>query len=168
VKKATKLAVIFVVLLAIAAVPLYFYMRQNAGSEGTIQVKGAVNNPANITVSELKTFPPVTVQVTLTSSSSPQENGVFNYTGVPVRSLLEQADAFENAASVYVQASDGYGTTLPLQEVMQNEETILAYEKDGEPLEPITEGGEGPVRLVIATDEFAQRWIKSVAVIEVS
>jgi DMSO/TMAO reductase YedYZ molybdopterin-dependent catalytic subunit len=168
VKKATKLAVIFVVLLAIAAVPLYFYMRQNAGSEGTIQVKGAVNNPANITVSELKTFPPVTVQVTLTSSSSPQENGVFNYTGVPVRSLLEQADAFENAASVYVQASDGYGTTLPLQEVMQNEETILAYEKDGEPLMPLTEGGEGPVRLVIATDEFAQRWIKSVAVIEVS
>jgi DMSO/TMAO reductase YedYZ molybdopterin-dependent catalytic subunit len=168
IKKEAKMALIVFVLLVVAVVPIYLYIRQNAGTEGVIQVTGAVNNPANVTVSELKTFPSVTLQVTLTSSSSPQENGIFNYTGATVRDILEQADALESATSVYVQASDGYGTTLSFQEIMQNEKTILAYEKDGEPLKPFTEGGEGPVRLVIATDEYAQRWIKSVTVIEVS
>ena len=167
-KKATKIAVIVFVLLAIVAVPLYLYMRQQAGPEGMIQVKGAVNNPANVTVSELKRGSSVTVQVTLTSSSNPEENGVFNYTGVPLRAVLEQADVVGNATSVYVQASDGYGITLPLREVMQNEQMILAYAKDGDPLKPLVEGGEGPVRLVIATDEFAQRWIRDVTVIVVS
>jgi DMSO/TMAO reductase YedYZ molybdopterin-dependent catalytic subunit len=166
-KKGTKIVIIAFALLVTITVPLYFYMRQNSAPEGTIQVKGAVNNPANVTFSELKMLPSITVQVTLTSSSSPAENGIFNYTGVPLRDLIEQAGAAENATSVYVQASDGYGVTIPLQEVRQNEKTLLAYAKDGEPLQPLTEGGEGPVRLVIATDEFAQRWIKSVAVIEV-
>ncbi len=165
--KGTKIALIAFALLITVTVPVYFYMRQNAGQEGIIQVKGTVNNPANVTFSELKTLPSVTVQVTLTSSSSPSENGVFNYTGVPVRDLIEQTGAVENATSVYVQASDGYGITIPMQEIMQNEKALLAYEKDGEPLKTLAEGGEGPVRFVIATDEFAQRWIKSVAVIEV-
>jgi len=168
VKKATQIAVLVFVLLAIVAVPLYLYMRQHAGQEGMIQVKGAVNNPANVTVGELKRFPSVTIQVTLTSSSKPEENGSFDYTGVPLREILEQADVVDSATSVYVQASDGFGTTLPLQEVMQNEQMILAYAKDGEPLKPLTEGGEGLVRLVIATDEFAQRWIRDVTVIAVS
>lgn len=166
-QKTTKIAVTAFVLLVIVAVPFYFYMRQNAGTEGSLQLTGAVNNPVNITVSELKTFPQSTLQVTLTSSSNIEDNGIFNYTGIPVRDILEQADVAENATSVYIQAADGYGTTLTLQEVMQNENIILAYEKDGEPMKSLTEGGEGPIRLVIATDEYAQRWIKCVTVIKI-
>jgi DMSO/TMAO reductase YedYZ molybdopterin-dependent catalytic subunit len=169
VRKNSKIAVIVFVLLLVVTVPIYFYIRQNAGTEGSIEFRGTVSNPVNVTVSELKTFSSVTLQVKLTSSSSPKENGVFDYTGVPLRVLLEHAGVFENATSVYVQASDGYATTLTLQKVMEeNENLILAYEKDGIALEPLTEGGEGPVRLVIATDEYAQMWIKSVTVIEVS
>jgi DMSO/TMAO reductase YedYZ molybdopterin-dependent catalytic subunit len=166
-KKETKLVAIAVVLLVIVAVPIYFYIRQNAGTEGTLQLTGAVNNQVNVTVGELKTFPQSTLQVTLTSSSNIEENGVFNYTGVAVRDILEQAGVTENTTSVYLQASDGYGATLSFQEVMQNENIILAYEKNGEPMKHLTEGGEGPIRLVIATDEYAQRWIKSVTVIEI-
>ena len=140
-KKSTKISVIAFVVLILVAVPIYFYMRQNAGPEDAIQVKGAVNNPVNVTVSELRTFSSVTVQVTLTSSSKPEDNGVFSYTGVPIRDLLEQANLLEHASSVYVQASDGYGITLSLQEVMQNQHLIIAYEREGKPLEPQTEGG---------------------------
>jgi DMSO/TMAO reductase YedYZ molybdopterin-dependent catalytic subunit len=167
-KKETKITIIVFVLLIAIAVPAYFYMRQNAGPEGIIQVKGAVNNPANVTFSELKAFTPLNVTVTVSSSSHPEDSGVFNYKGASLRSLLEQAHAFENATSVFVQAADGYGTTLPLQEVMQNEKIILAYEKDGASIKSLTEGGEGPIRLIIATDQFAQRWIRDVAAIEVS
>jgi DMSO/TMAO reductase YedYZ molybdopterin-dependent catalytic subunit len=81
-KKASKVAVIAFALLIIAVVPVYFYMLQNAGTEGNIQVRGAVSNPGNFTYSQLKAFSPVTVQVTLSSSTHAADNGFFNYTGV--------------------------------------------------------------------------------------
>jgi DMSO/TMAO reductase YedYZ molybdopterin-dependent catalytic subunit len=165
-KKATKVAVIAFTLLIIVVVPVYFYMRQNAGTEGSIQIKGAVGNPGNFTYSQLEAFSPVTVQVTLSSSSHAADNGVFNYTGVYLRLLLEQVHVSANATSVYIQAADGYGTTISIQD-SQNTNTILAYQKDGAPLTALSAGGEGPIRLIIGNDEFAQRWIRGVAIIEV-
>jgi DMSO/TMAO reductase YedYZ molybdopterin-dependent catalytic subunit len=141
-------------------------MRENAGTEGSIEIRGAVGDTGNFTYSQLEAFAPVTVQVTLSSSSRPADNGVFNYTGVPLQVLLEEAHISADAASVYVQAADGYGTTIPIQDA-QNSGTILAYQKDGAPLTALSEGGEGPIRLIIGADEFAQRWVRGVSVIEV-
>jgi DMSO/TMAO reductase YedYZ molybdopterin-dependent catalytic subunit len=166
-QKTTKIAVIAVVLLVIVTVPLYFYMRQNAGTEGSLQLTGTVNNSLNVTVSELKTFPSVTVQVTLTSSSNPEDNGDYNYTGVPVKDILEQADVTENVTSVYVEAADGYGATLTIAEAM-DQNTIIAYAKGDVALTSLQNGGEGPLRLVIGGDEYAQRWVKGVVAITVN
>jgi DMSO/TMAO reductase YedYZ molybdopterin-dependent catalytic subunit len=80
--------------------------------------------------------------------------------------LLEQAHVSANATSVYIQAADGYGTTISIQG-SQNTNTILAYQKDGAPLTTLSAWGEGPIRLIIGNDEFAQRWIRGVAIIEV-
>jgi DMSO/TMAO reductase YedYZ molybdopterin-dependent catalytic subunit len=165
-KKATKVALIAFTLLLIAVVPVYFYVRQNAGTEGSLQIKGAVDNPGNFTYSQLEAFSPVTLQVSLSSSSHAADNGVFNYTGVALGLLLEQAHVSANATSVYIQAADGYGTAIPIQDA-QNASTILAYLKDGAPLTALSAGGEGPIRLIISNDEFAQRWVRGVSVIEV-
>ncbi len=165
-KKANKIALTAIVIVVAITIPVYFYMRQNAGTEGSIQIKGAVSNPRSFTYSQLKTFSPVTVQVTLTSSSNPADNGVFNYTGVPLKILLEQAQASANAISVYVQAADGYGTTISIEDAM-NQNTIIAYARDGSPLTDLKNGGEGPLRLIIGDDQYAQRWIKGVASIEI-
>lgn len=165
-KKANKIAITALVIIVAITVPVYFYMRQNTGTEGSIQIKGAVNNPENFTYSQLEAFSPVTVQVTLTSSSHAADNGVFNYTGVPLKVLLEQVQISANATSVYVQAADGYGTTIPIQDA-QNENTILAYQKNGAALTPLSAGGEGKIRLIIGADQFAQRWIRGVSIIEI-
>ena len=164
--KATKAAIVAFALLIIAVVPVYFYMRQNAGTEGSIQIRGAVSSPGNFTYSQLEAFSPVTVQVTLSSSSHAADNGVFNYTGVSLNALLEQAHVSANATSIYVQAADGYGTTIPIQDA-QNANTILAYQKDGAPMTTLSAGGEGPIRLIIGSDQFAQRWVRGVSVVEV-
>lgn len=166
-KKWTKIAIVSFILLVVATVPVYLYMRQNSGSEDFIQIKGAVLNPANMTYSNFKALTPVTVQVTLTSGKNPAENGVFDYVGVPLFALLKHAHIAENASSVYVQAADGYGISIPLAEIIENEQAILAYERNGDFLSSISKGGEGPYRLIIGTDEFAQRWIRGVAIIEV-
>ena len=166
-KKTTKIAVAILVILVAAAVPLYFYTRPAPVPHGTFQITGKVSNPMNITLTQLQIFTPVTLQVTLTSSGSPSANGVFNYTGVLLGSLLQRAGVSANATSVYIQASDGYGVTLSMQDAM-SPKTIIAYQKDGAFLTPLKNGGEGPFRLIVGTDKYAQRWVMGVVSIQVS
>jgi DMSO/TMAO reductase YedYZ molybdopterin-dependent catalytic subunit len=121
----------------------------------------------NITLSQLQTYSAVTLQVTLTSSGSPSSNGVFNYTGVLLSAILQKAEVSPNATSVYIQASDGYATTLSMQDAM-SPKTIIAYQKDGASLTPLKDGGEGPFRLIVGTDQYAQRWVMGVVSIKVN
>ena len=92
---------------------------------------------------------------------------IYSYTGVTLKELLNRAQVASNATSVYIQASDGYGTTLTIQEA-QKDNVFIAYKKDGATLSLLSEGGEGPYRLVMGDDEYAQRWVRGVVAIEVS
>jgi DMSO/TMAO reductase YedYZ molybdopterin-dependent catalytic subunit len=166
-KKMAKIVIVVFVLLIVAVVPLYYYSHPTNTQENTIQVIGNVDNPLNLTLSQLETITSVTIQATLTSSGSPQDNGVFNYTGVTLKAVLGLVQASDNATAVYIQASDGYGTTITIQDAM-NQNTIIAYAKDGSPLNDLKNGGEGPVRLVIGDDQYSQRWVKGVISIEIT
>lgn len=166
-RKATKITLALIVALVAAAVPLYFFTHPAPVQAGTLQVTGQVNSPLNITFSQLQTYAPTTMQVTLTSSGTPSENGVFNYTGVLLSTLLQQAQVSANASSVFIQASDGYGTTITMLDAM-SQNTIIAYQKNGAPLSALQNGGEGPLRLIIGSDQYAQRWVRGVVAIQVS
>jgi len=164
----TKIALLVFFVLIVAAVPLYIYTRPDAASEAdSLQIKGDVANPQTLTIAQLEAYPKVTLQVTLTSSSQAQDNGNFSYTGVRLKDLLNDAQVNGNATEVFVQAQDGYGTTLTMTEA-QNQNTIIAYQKDGLALTLLKDGGEGPLRLIIGDDEFAQRWVRGVAALEVN
>jgi DMSO/TMAO reductase YedYZ molybdopterin-dependent catalytic subunit len=166
-KKTSKIALAILLVLVAAAVPLYFYAHPATVPSGILQITGQVNNPMSITLSQLQTYTALTVQVALTSSSKPSGNGVFNYTGVLLSTLLEKAGVSASSTSVYIQASDGYGTTLSIQDAM-SQKTIIAYQKDGASLVPLKNGGEGPLRLIVGADQFAQRWVSGVVSIQVS
>jgi DMSO/TMAO reductase YedYZ molybdopterin-dependent catalytic subunit len=166
VKKPTKITLILFVLLVISVVPLYIYTHPDSAKADALQITGNVGTPLAVELSQLQNYSPLTMQITLSSSSRPSENGVFNYTGVPLKDLLAQAGASTNASSVYIQALDGYGTTITIQEAIDSN-TILAYQKDSVLLSALKDGGEGPVRLIIGDDVYAQRWIRGVAIIEV-
>lgn len=166
-KQASKVVTVVFVVLVVLAVPLYFYTRPQAVEAGTIMITGNVNNPQNITLALLESYPMTTIEAMLTSGGNPADNGVFNYTGVLLRDLLNQAQVSANATSVYIQASDGYGATISLKDAQSNS-TLIAYRKDGNSLVPLKSGGEGPFRLVVGGDTYAQRWVKGVIVLKVS
>jgi DMSO/TMAO reductase YedYZ molybdopterin-dependent catalytic subunit len=167
-KRSTTIALSIFILLIAIAVPLYYFTRPDSTQPaGTLQIEGNVNNPINLTISQLQSLPAVTLQVTVSSSSHQEDNGVFNYTGVPLKDLLSQAQANANATSIYVQASDGYGTTITMQDA-QSQNTFIAYQKDGQPLTLLKDGGEGPLRLIIGGDQYAQRWVRGVVALDVS
>jgi DMSO/TMAO reductase YedYZ molybdopterin-dependent catalytic subunit len=167
-QKNTRIALLVFFILIVAAVPLYIYTRPDAAQEpSSLQIKGDATNPQTLTLAQLEAYPSVTLQVTLTSSSRTQDNGDFQYTGVRLSDLLSAANVNGNATSVFVQAQDGYGTTLTMQEA-QSQNTIIAYKKDGTALTQLKDGGEGPLRLIIGDDQYAQRWVRGVAAIEIS
>ena len=165
-RKANKIVAIAFVILLSVTVTVYFYPRQNTVANGRILITGAVSNPENLTESQIEAFSHVTVWVTLSSSFHPLDNGTFSYTGVELRVLLDQAEILPNATSVFIQAPDGYAVSLPIQEA-QKSTTILAYEKDGKPMTPLSTGGEGPIRLVISDQGAPHDWVKGVSLIEV-
>lgn len=167
-RKSNKIVLVAVAILIAVTIPIYFYVRETSGVEGSIQVKGAVSAPQNFTYGQIENLPQTTVQVKISSDYRWWENGTFNYTGVPLITLLEQAQISPNATSVLIQAPDGFAVTLSIQEVNKTN-VILAYQKDGQQLSPFSKGGmgEGPIRLVIGDDHFTSRWVKDVSVIEV-
>jgi DMSO/TMAO reductase YedYZ molybdopterin-dependent catalytic subunit len=164
-KKANKIAIIAIVILVSVAAIVYFYSRPNLGNEGSILVRGAVSNPENLTDNQIEALPSVTVQVNLSNSPSQSEVGIFNYTGVPLKVLLDQAHMSSKATSVFIQAPDGYAATLSIEEA-QKSSTILAYQKDGKPMSPLSTGGEGPIRLVMGDQNAPHDWVKGVSLIE--
>jgi|SRR5665647_188450 len=165
-QKASKIVLVLFIFLIVAALPLYYYTRPETTQTDTLQIKGKVNNPTILSLNQLKTQPSTTVQVTLSSSSRLSDNGVYNYTGIQLLKLLAQANILDSATSVYIQASDGYGTTISIQDAM-NQNTIIAYQRNGSSLTALKDNGEGPVRLIIGSDQFAQRWVRGVVAIEV-
>jgi DMSO/TMAO reductase YedYZ molybdopterin-dependent catalytic subunit len=166
-KKETKIVIITLVLLIVIAVPLYLHLHSDDLQDTVLRIEGNVNNPINLTLNELKDMEPTTVDVELVSSSRPEDSGTFTYVGATLWSLLELADISEEAESVYIEAIDSYGITININDIKQNQQAVLAYSKNDEPLAPFAEGGEGPLRLIIGSDQYAQRWIKSVARVEV-
>jgi DMSO/TMAO reductase YedYZ molybdopterin-dependent catalytic subunit len=167
--KGTKTAAIVFVLLVAVAVPLYFFSRPTDVQEGTLQIRGKVNNPLNLTLSEIEALPSSIIQAKLDSATHVEDEGNFTYTGVTVASLLGLAKVSENASEVFIQSIDSYATTLKFEdEIQSNQRIMLVYQKDGEPLIPLSEGGTGPLCLIIGTDEYATRWVKAVVLLEVS
>ncbi len=167
-KKATKILIIAFVVLALVEIPLYVVVHPTDAPKGYLQIKGNVNHPLNMTISDIQAMPQVELTARLTSSGSPQENGVFNYTGVTVWSLLEKAGISEDATSAYVVASDAYGAVLTIKEVKDNPKIIIAYKEGGEMIKSQADGGWGPLRLVIGSDAYANRWVKWVVSIAVT
>jgi Sulfite oxidase and related enzymes len=167
-KKSTKIALAVLVVLVIAVIPLYYYTRPDQSQPtGTIAIKGLVAYPANLTYSQISAYPSITREVALYSSGHHSDDGNYTYTGVTLKEILAQAQVSSNATSVYIQASDGYGTTLTMQEA-QKDTVFIAYQKGGSAMAPLSDGGEGTYRLIISSDQFAQRWVKGVVSIEVS
>ena len=126
--------------------------------EPVIEITGLVERPYNITLSELRNMTPKVVYADLYCVSSPnlpRKSG--KWVGVPLKTLLERAGVGKNAVKVALYADDTYTTDLRVEDVLSNEDIIVAYEYNGKPIKP---------RLVVP-GRWGYKWIKGLVRIEV-
>jgi DMSO/TMAO reductase YedYZ molybdopterin-dependent catalytic subunit len=102
-----------------------------ADSEWRLIVDGAVNQPLNLTFSDLAAMPRSTVYADLYCLETLVSTG--NWTGVKLGYLLETAGLQSGAAGIGFFASDGYSTLLDISEAF-SDYTIIAYELNSQPL----------------------------------
>jgi len=156
----TAIPIVLIVLVVVSSVsglkPTVY--AESESSEMQLTITGLVEQPLNLSLTELVAMPQVTVYASLICVGNP--SGLVaegNWVGVSLWLLLETAGVSPDAVKVAFHASDGYSTDLTV-ETARREDIILAYEKDGVPLEET-------LRLVVP-GKWGYKWISDVTVIE--
>jgi DMSO/TMAO reductase YedYZ molybdopterin-dependent catalytic subunit len=130
-----------------------------------LNVKGLVNNPLELTYEELKSMPAVEEYTTLECISNKIGEDLIStalWKGVPLQSILSNAQLKPEAAYVVFKCYDGYDVGIPLERALG---TILTYEMNGVPLPP--EHGF-PLRAVVPGiyGMMNAKWITEIEVVD--
>ena len=108
------------------------------GTNWDLEVSGLVDNPYTLTYAELQALGPATITADMhcVTGWSTLDNA---WEGVPFRVLAERAAPKPEAAWVIARCAGGYTSNLSLQ-AMMDDDVLVAWGHDGEPLKP----GESP------------------------
>ena len=134
----------------------------------TLRITGMVQNPIQITYTELSAKPLVEHMTTLTCVSNEVGGDLAGnalWLGYPIRELLAEAKPLAGADMVLSKSHDGWTASTPLSTLTDpNREAMLAIGMNGEPL-PLEHGF--PVRMVVPGlygYVSATKWVTSLRV----
>jgi DMSO/TMAO reductase YedYZ molybdopterin-dependent catalytic subunit len=126
-----------------------------------LKVTGKVERPLSLSYDQILTYPSLTEVVLLICPGFFSING--RWTGVHLKSLLQEAQVKEEAQYVDVNGDRRKSVRIPLKRIQQKK-IFLAYQVNGVTL-PQKHGF--PLRLVYE-DEYGSSWVKFVEEIVVS
>jgi DMSO/TMAO reductase YedYZ molybdopterin-dependent catalytic subunit len=122
----------------------------NVPGDWRLIVDGAVESPLSLTLEELMAYPETTQMATLECYFPVGPEllvGNANWTGVPLQTIIEQANPLIEAASVTFHAIDGYSMgPYYLDELLARSDILLTYGMNGQTL-PAEQGY--PLKLVL-------------------
>ncbi|MGI5825114.1 MAG: molybdopterin-dependent oxidoreductase [Bacillota bacterium] len=168
-KKST-MAITAVIIVLIIVIGIFAGINQKTAdtAENSITVQTAESEETVYTIDDLKKMEEIsTVHKTIKSGSKEDETGDF--TGISVRDLLLKTtteEAINAAKAVTATSGDGYATSYEISEIMEDENVMLIFQQDGADLVPFSEGGSGPLRIVVMKDEFGNRsamWVTKIS-----
>lgn len=126
-----------------------------------LTITGLVDRPVTVDLEQLRAMPSVSLTFDIHCVTKWSKFDT-TWTGVRVRDLLERAGVQAGATHVIEHAEYGYTTNLPIADIT-TDEAIVAYEFEGEPIEPIH---GGPVRIVVPHLYFwkSAKWVRALEV----
>ncbi len=90
------------------------------------------------------------------------------YTGVELNDVFKAKKIdLSGEEQIVFTAEDGFTSVVNAEEVLISSNVYVVFKKDGEPITPKSEGGTGPLEIIIRQDEFPNRWCKFLKQIEV-
>ncbi|MBL8148868.1 MAG: molybdopterin-dependent oxidoreductase [Blastocatellia bacterium] len=142
---------------------IFLFVANMTATETALTISGEVEKSLSLTVADLEKLSVETVEV------KGHDGKQAAYTGTPVYQLLKLAGAkmgkdFRGKDAAYylvVEATDGYQVVVAIPELdpeFSDRKILLAYKKDGKPLEEF----EGPFRLIVPDDKRQARWVRQV------
>ncbi|MCL2409818.1 MAG: molybdopterin-dependent oxidoreductase [Oscillospiraceae bacterium] len=161
-KKIGKSTIIIIVALCVlipAVVVLAILHRGNMEERLELQAAGEFlvtvgEDTFNVSLADLQTIGSVNV------SSSPRGE-LRTFTGVPLVRIFDHFGVdYSDARTVVFTSLDGFVTAISIGEALDETNTFVVFEEDGEPLGTREEGGRGPYMIVVALDPFPNRWAR--------
>ena len=134
-----------------------------APGQWNLTIAGLVERPFTIGLDELKAMPAITITRDIHCVTKWTKFDM-TWRGVRVRDLLDQAGVHPNATHVMEHAEFGYTTNLPLADIT-GDDAIVAYEYEGEEIEPIH---GGPVRIIVPHLYFwkSAKWVRALELMD--
>jgi hypothetical protein len=117
--------------VAFIAIPAANSATGDTEADWQLTVTGLIENSLTLNWTEIKALPKTTVNADLFCvdyPSTPLQQG--NWTGIKLKTLLEEAKPLAAAFKIGFFASDDFSTDLSV-EIANRDDIILAYEKDG-------------------------------------
>jgi DMSO/TMAO reductase YedYZ molybdopterin-dependent catalytic subunit len=130
-----------------------------APGEWNLVVGGLVDNSFTLTFEELTALPSVTLTTDIHCVTKWSKFDTV-WRGVKLKDLLDTAGIQSDATHVMGVAEYGYTANLPLEDALRDE-SMVVWEYDGEPIEPIH---GGPVRLLVPNLYFwkSPKWLRGI------
>lgn len=125
--------------------PIYARLHAGNFSQWRLRIEGLVAHPGSYSLEELQRLP-ARSQITRHTCEEGW-SAIAEWTGVPLRTLLEAAGILPQARFVYSYCFDGRDDSIDLLDAL-HPQTIVAYGINGHPL-PVQHGA--PVRLRVET-----------------
>lgn len=104
--------------------------------EWTLEVAGLFDNPRNLTLEDLISYPSVTQPITLSCISNRIGGdliGTSNWTGLRLRDLLEDLGLQRSAQELMLEAADGFYESVTMMDMM-DPRTLLVFGMNGQTL----------------------------------
>lgn len=107
------------------------------GTSYALPIDGLVNKQLKLTLDDIKKYPSMDQYITLACISNNVGGdliGTTRWTGVSLQKILADADLMPDAKYLYIEASDGFFESVPIDVVMSDERVMLCYAWDGQTL----------------------------------
>jgi len=112
-----------------------------------------------VTMDDIEALAPFNITANYKKSGQPPETRV--YRGVSLKAVMERLgiDVSEFRSASFT-AADGYASALTIAEAMDGDNCYVVTAMGGVPLGTKEDGGSGPYMMILANDQFSQRWCK--------
>jgi len=118
-----RIALLAILAVALIAGLLAIFLRINLASGEQINITGAVHHPY--------AFPNQEFDLELVTREMDYRGVLTEYTGFPIKDLIEYAQPTENADTLLLEASDGYAFLLSFDEIQHNRDILLVHQGKG-------------------------------------